>query len=186
MKIYKCIKFGLFFVLGISIFFLMKQYMLCLRYFIGGLITLYGIDGFCSWFFEKDREQKMHFLFKAIVQLILGVSTLVLITRFEIICVIWAVWAILREADEIAEYYEMFKEKVPCLLGFLESVIAIVFSIMLIMEPGEHHAKIHMYLLIVELLSTVIFPQLRFAYFKYIKKDKEAPIEDKEVKSEQK
>lgn len=174
MKIYKCIKFGLFVVLGISIFFLMDTYVEQLRYFIGGLITLYGIDGFCLWFFEKDREQKMHFLFKAIVQLILGLCTLVLIDDIKVICVIWAVWAILREADEIAEYYEMFKEKVPCLLGFLESVIAIVFSIMLIMEPGEHHAKIHMYLLIVELLSTVIFPQLRFAYFKYIAKEKKS------------
>ena len=88
------------------------------------------------------------------------------------ICIIWAVWAILREADEIAEYYELFKERIPCLLGFAESVVAIVFSITLIIEPGEHHAMIHMYLLIVELLSAVIFPQLRCVYVKYIVKNK--------------
>ena len=177
MKIYKCIKFGLFFILGISIFFLIGTYLEYLRFFIGSLITLYGIDGFCSWFFEKDREQKMHFLFKAIVQTLLGLCTLLLIKDIKVICVIWAVWAILREADEIAEYYEMFKEKMPCLLGFLESVIAIVFSIMLLMEPGEHHVKIHMYLLVVELLSTVIFPQLRFAYLKFIAKEKKSEKE---------
>lgn len=172
MKIYKTIKFFLFIALGISIFFLMDTYVEHLRYFIGGLITLYGIDGFLLWLLEKDRHEKVHFIFKAAVQLILGICTLVLFDKIETICVIWAVWAIMREADEISEYYELFKERIPCLLGFIESVVAIVLSITLIMEPGEHHAKIHMYLLIVELLTAVIFPQLRCAYVKYIAKNK--------------
>lgn len=172
MKIYKSIKFFLFIALGISIFFLMDTYLEHLRFFIGGLITLYGLDGFIEWLLEKERHEKVHFIFKAAVQLILGICTLVLFKNMETICVIWAVWAIMRESDEIAEYYELFKERIPCLLGFAESVVAIVLSITLIMEPGEHHAKIHMYLLIVELLSTVIFPQLRCAYVKYLKNKK--------------
>ena len=72
----------------------------------------------------------------------------------------------------IIQDYELFKERIPCLLGFIESIVAIVLSITLIMEPGEHHAKIHMYLLIAELLTAVIFPQLRCAYVKFIKKEK--------------
>ena len=172
MKIYKSIKFFLFIALGISIFFLMDTYVKHLRFFIGGLITLYGVDGFLLWLLEKDRHEKVHFIFKAVVQLILGICTLVLFDKLETVCVIWAVWAIMREADEISEYYELFKERIPCLLGFIESIVAIVLSITLIMEPGEHHAKIHMYLLIAELLTAVIFPQLRCAYVKFIKKEK--------------
>lgn len=173
MKIYKFIKFFVFIALGVSIFFLKETYVEHLRFTIGGLITLYGVDGFFLWILEKDKFVKMHFLFKAVVQFVLGVCTLVLFDKYEVICTIWAVWAIMREADEISEYYELFKERIPCFLGFIESVVAIVFSITLIMEPGEHHAMIHMYLLIVELFTAVIFPQLRCAYVKYFKKEKE-------------
>ena len=181
MKIYKFIKFFLFIALGVSIFFLMDTYVEHLRFFIGGLITLYGVDGFFLWILEKDKFEKMHFLFKAVVQLVLGICTLTLFGEYsspedvgyKTICIIWAVWAIMREADEISEYYELFKERIPCFLGFIESVVAIVFSITLIMEPGEHHAMIHMYLLIVELFTAVLVPQLRCAYVKYFKKEKE-------------
>ena len=170
MKLYKTIKFFVFIALGVSIFFLKETYVEHLRFFIGSLITLYGVDALILGFLSK--KEKELFLFKAIVELILGICTLALFEEMSTICIIWAVWAILREADEIAEYYELFKERIPCLLGFAESVVAIVFSITLIMEPGEHHAMIHMYLLIVELLSAVIFPQLRCVYVKYIAKNK--------------
>lgn len=173
MKIYKFIKFFVFIALGVSIFFLKDTYVERLKYTVGGLITLYGVDGFFLWILEKEKFEKMHFLFKAVVQLVLGICTLVLFDQYAVICTIWAVWAIMREADEISEYYELFKERIPCFLGFIESVVAIVFSITLIMEPGEHHAMIHMYLLIVELFTAVIFPQLRCAYVKYFKKEKE-------------
>lgn len=172
MKIYKTIKFFLFITLGISIFFLKEIYLENLQYFIGGLITLYGIDGFLLWLLEKDRHEKVHFIFKAAVQLILGLCTIGGFDKVSTVCVIWGVWAIMREADEISEYYELFKERIPCLLGFIESIVAIIFSIFLISDPIEHHAKIHMYLLIVELLTAVIFPQLRCAYVKYIAKNK--------------
>ena len=173
MKIYKFIKFFVFIALGVSIFFLKDTYVEHLKFTVGGLITLYGVDGFFLWILEKEKFEKMHFLFKAVVQLILGICTLILFDQYAVICTIWAVWAIIREADEISEYYELFKEGIPCFLGFIESVVAIVFSITLIMEPGEHHAMIHMYLLIVELFTAVIFPQLRCAYVKYFKKEKE-------------
>lgn len=173
MKVYKFIKFFVFIALGVSIFFLKDTYVEHLKYTIGGLITLYGVDGFFLWILEKDKFEKMHFLFKAVVQLVLGICTLVLFEQYAVICTIWAVWAIIREADEISEYYELFKERIPCFLGFIESVVAIVLSITLIMEPGEHHAMIHMYLLIAELFTAVIFPQLRCAYVKYFKKEKE-------------
>lgn len=172
MKNYKIFKTALFIILGITIFFLKDVYIEHLRLFIGGLIVLYGIDGFVMWVFEKERDGEIRYLCKALVELILGTCTIIFFKELSTVCVIWAVWAILRESEEIAECYELFKEKLPCLFNFAESIVAIVFSIMLIIEPGEHHAKIHMYLLIVELFSAVLFPQARFIYIKYIKKEK--------------
>ena len=148
----------------------METYLENLQYFIGGLITIYGIDK-AVMFFEVKKEEKAKVLCEAIVQVILGVCTIILFKEISTICVIWAVWSIMRESEEIAECYENFKEKLPWILSFAESVVAIVFSITLIMEPGEHHAKIHMILLIVELMSAVIFPQLVRLYAKYIKKE---------------
>lgn len=173
-KTYKIVKFVIFVLLGLSILFLKETYIENLQYFIGALISIYAIDELCLFIFEKVKEKKSHHFFKSLVEIILGICTLIFFKELATICIIWAVWSILREADEIQECHELFKEKVPSLLNFVESIVAIVFSILLIIEPGEHHAMTHMYLLIVELLTAVIFPQLRWIYIKYIKKsDKE-------------
>lgn len=172
MKNYKIGKFIVFMALAVSIIFLMDVYLEHLQYFIGALITMYGVDKGIM-FFGVEKENKPLVLCESIVQIILGVCTIILFKEISTICIIWAVWAIMREGEEIAECYELFKEKLPCLLNFGESVVAIIFSITLIMEPGEHHAKIHMILLIVELMSAVIFPQFVYFYEKYIKKETE-------------
>ena len=158
MKIYKTIKFFLFITLGISIFFLKEIYLENLQYFIGGLITLYGIDGFLLWLLEKDRHEKVHFIFKAAVQLILGLCTIGGFDKVSTVCVIWGVWAIMREADEISEYYELFKERIPCLLGFIESIVAIVFSIFLISLRFNSFHIFFWSFLFCELLVHVICP----------------------------
>lgn len=172
MKKYRIGKFVLFTAIAISIFFLMDFYIEQLQYFIGALIAMYGIDKAIS-FIDAEEKEKPLIVCGSIVQIILGICSMILFKEISTICVIWGVWAIMREGDEIAECYSLFKEKLPWILNFVESIVAIIFSITLIMEPGEHHAKIHMILLIVELLSAVILPQLVNLYKKYVKKDEE-------------
>ena len=175
MKNYKIGKLVTFITIAISIIFLMDFYVENLQYFIGGLIVLYGIDKGILFVFE-NKEKKVSLFFQCFVQLLLGICTIFLFNKIETICVIWAVWAIMREAEELTECYELFKERIPCLLNIAESIVAIVFSILLIKDPGEHHAKVHMILLIIELVTTVTFPICRELYLKYIKKEK---IEEK-------
>lgn len=170
---YKSVRFAIYIILGVSIIFLKDTYVENLGIFIGALITMYGIDCGIQFFLDIE-ERKPHDLCKGIIQTILGVCTIILFKDFETVCVIWGVWAVMREADEIAECYELFKEKNPWILSFLESLVAIVLSIMLIMEPVEHHALTHMYLLIVELFFAVSFPHLVKAHEKYSKLHKEA------------
>ena len=171
MKKYKIAKFVVFIALAISIIFLMDTYIEYLDKFIGGLIVLYAVDSAVS-FFDPENKRKPLVFCQSLVQLILGVCTIFVFDKLEVICVIWAVWSILREAGELEECYHLFKEKLPCLLSTVESIVAIVFSILLIKDPGEHHAKTHMILLIIELSTAVIFPQLVCLYAKYIKKEK--------------
>lgn len=172
MKTFKIVKAAIFLSLALSIIFLKETYVEYLRYFIGGLIIMYSIDGFVHYAFDRKNGNE-HELCESFVELVLGVSTIAFIEHFEIVCVIWAVWSIMREANELQECIELFKERIPFVLSFIESVVVIVFSIMLIVEPGEHHAITHMYLLIVELTTTILFPQFRFLYKKYFKKGKE-------------
>lgn len=171
MKYYKIGKFIVFIGLAISIFFAVNFYLENLQYFIGVLIVMYGIDkGVMAVFTEKEKRPGL--FCQSLIYLLLGLCTLLLFSDYKTVCVIWAVWAIMRESDELTECYEHFKERLPFILSFAESVVAIVLSITMIMEPGEHHARTHMYLLIVELMTSVIFPQLTCAYIKYIKKEK--------------
>ena len=48
----------------------------------------------------------------------------------------------------------------------IESIVVIVFSVLMIAHPTEHHAHTHIYLLGIELLLEVIFPQLYGLWYK--------------------
>lgn len=175
MKIFKIIKYSLFVFLGTSIFFLKDIYLEGIRFFIGSLILIYAADDFVrAILFEEHEAEKMHLIYKGIAQFILGAIMLILIKDPQTVCVIWGVWAILRESEEIKECIELCKERTPFVLNLAESILAIVLSITMIMEPEawEHHATVHLYLLIVELYTAVIFSEARLLFNKYFRKNK--------------
>ena len=132
-----------------------------LRWFIGGLIVLYGSLGILALALEKVKPivEGHGFLFYA-VEILLGLTTLCFIEEFATVCVIWAVWSILRESVELQEIVEGELHPILAVVSGLESVAVIVLSVMLMIEPGEHHAMIHSYLLVVELILTAVIPLL--------------------------
>ena len=77
---------------------------------------------------------------------------------FTSVCIIWAVWSISRESFEIYEITSGIVRGPAAVISGIESIIAIIFSVMLLINPTEHHAKIHIYLLIVEFLVTAFSP----------------------------
>ena len=58
----------------------------------------------------------------------------------------------MRESYELKELVSDYKTLLPKMLSGVESITVIVFSVLLILEPGEHHAIIHMCLLTAELI----------------------------------
>ena len=56
----------------------------------------------------------------------------------------------------------------------IESVTVIVFSLIMIIEPGEHHARVHLYLLVVELSTKVLFPLINHLAACRAEKEKDA------------
>lgn len=130
-----------------------------LRWFIGGLIVLYGSLGILELSLERVKPiyEGHGFLFYA-VEILLGLTTLFFIEEYSTVCIIWAVWSILRESIELQEIVSGELHPLLGALSGIESVAVIVLSVMLMIEPGEHHAMIHSYLLCVELILTGVIP----------------------------
>ena len=158
---YNLIKLGVYIVLGILVFIFRETLVHNLKYFIGGLMLLYALEEILfilihhlHHVFHEDK------LYLGLIELIFGIVLLSVNVSYEGVCIIWATWSILRESYEIKEIACELKTIPPKIISGIESIVVIVFSILLIIEPGEHHAMIHLYLLLVELIVTPLTPLL--------------------------
>ena len=148
------------FVVGAVLLLVFNEFFLHnLRWFIGGLIVLYGSLGILALLLAKVKPiyEGQGFLFFS-VEILLGLITLCFIKEYATVCVIWAVWSIIRESVELEEIVARELHPVLAVISGLESVAVVVLSVMLMIEPGEHHAMIHSYLLVVELILASLIP----------------------------
>ena len=166
MKTWRIIKLITYILSAIAIFVMRETLVENLKYLIGTLMIVYGLEQVLVHLLTKKRFDEHNTFFWGAVEVILGTIVLLLVdNEMTIICVIWAIWSILREVHEIEEYAHKLMHGVPRLFGFLESVVVIIFSITLILEPeSRDHALIHVILLSIELLTTVTFPILEELY----------------------
>lgn len=164
---YYAIKLAVYVAIAISIFIFREKLVEheVLKYFIGGLMTLYGVEEILfeivfrdKHFWHKDK------IYLGLIELTFGITLLVINlpyeADYEAVCVVWATWSIVRESFEIKELVTEIKSWTLTFLSGAESIAVIVLSVMLILEPGEHHALIHMYLLLLELVLTPLIPML--------------------------
>ena len=148
------------FVVGAILLLVFNEFFLHnLRWFIGGLIVTYGMFGILALTLAKVKPiyEGQGFLFFS-VEILLGLITLCFIKEYATVCIIWAVWSIIRESIELEEIVARELHPVLAVVSGLESVAVVVLSVMLMMEPGEHHAMIHSYLLVVELIFAGVIP----------------------------
>ena len=173
---YLIVKQCVFIVLAILVFVFRAIHIQYLRFFVGGLMFFYGLE---EQLFEIIYSRKNLFhqgkMYLGLSEIILGIVTLAVQIDYDSVCIIWDVWSILRESYEIKEIFADLQFLVPRILSGVESIAVIVFSILLIIEPAEHHAMIHLYLLLVELILTPFVPLLDELLEK--KKHTESPLE---------
>lgn len=75
------------------------------------------------------------------------------------ITTIWACWSILREEHELSSFgFNSGYNIVIRIIGFIESIVVIVFSITLILNPTFERIMIHFILLGIELLTSSLYP----------------------------
>ena len=159
MKPFRLTRLIVFIICAILLLVFNEFFLENLRWFIGGLIVLYGTLGILALILAKVKPiyEGQGFLFFA-VEILLGLTTLCFIKEYATVCVIWAVWSILRESVELEEIVERELHPVLAIVSGIESVAVIVLSVMLMIEPGEHPAMIPSYLLCVELVLSGVVP----------------------------
>ncbi|MBO4428464.1 MAG: hypothetical protein J5832_00775, partial [Clostridia bacterium] len=169
MKTLRIIKL-ICFALGAIMILLFKEFFVeNLRWFIGGLIVLYGTLGIVGTVLEKVKPiyEGNGFLFFS-VEMLIGLTVLLFVKEYSTVCIIWAAWSILRESVELKEIVSGELHPALAVVSGIESVAVIVLSVMLITEPGHHHALIHTYLLCIELVLTAAIPLLNhYVFFKH-------------------
>ena len=62
------------------------------------------------------------------------------------------------DSNEVEKAIEKSNSLVLSIVNIIESIVVIVFSVMLIFSPTEHHAHFHIILLGIELILEVVFP----------------------------
>ena len=170
-KFYKLSKLILFIAMGVLVLIfneaIMKNEGALINGIVGCIIAIYGLEGVILPIATKKwREEKLDILNGAINILIAVIMIFLLENNpheLRIVCVIWSIWSIMREGEEIVEKgFEGIKEHpITSAINFAESVIVIVFSVMLICAKDahelEHHAHAHVILLGIELIIEVLW-----------------------------
>ena len=176
MKIYGIIRTAIYWALTalVLVFISTLAEIEVLRYFIGGLMMFYGVEEIILTAIKHKKHFEIHSLYWNLVEIVIGLTLVVFVetgdieVTYAVVCVGWAIWSILRETRELIEATEELKEnhsithKVVAIVSLLESLTIIALSLTLLIEPGQHHAKIHLYLLAVELFTKVLFPLVNY------------------------
>ena len=170
-KIYKFTKLVLFILMGVAILILNKQIMsnegAILNGLVGAIIAIYGLEGiFLPVFTKKVKAEKIEMLNGGIDVLIAIIMIFLLEGHpYELrtVCILWSLWSIMREGVEIFDkgFVGIRNHPITSAINIAESVVVIVFSIMLITAHDahelEHHAHAHVILLGIELIIEVIW-----------------------------
>lgn len=184
MKPWLIIKSILYITLGAVILLFNNEIMEFVGIMVGGVVAFYGVDIAVLSIIERKYFGENQLFFGGLVQILMGVILYIVRAEIVSVCLVWAVWSILREGKELSEALHHIIQKRVGIINFIESVIIIIFSFTMIMNPGEHHAHIHVIILGIELILEVLFPILNAAMENFLEKKKAsrlAAAENKEV-----
>ena len=154
-----------YFAIAVLVFIFRNHFVDEVKYFVGTLALFYGLEGlFFEWWMHREKLFHQDKFYLSCIEVFLGIILLACPLYYESVCVVWAVWSIIREADEIKDIVTELRHWFPRILSAIESIAVIVFSVYLMIDPSPHHVLIHIYLLMVELLVTPLTPLVDEAF----------------------
>ena len=173
MKKYNIIKLVVFIILAIMLLIFRNYLSLNIKYLVGPLLLIYGMDILIKHFIKKDKFSMRNEFFLGIMEITLGLVILIFLNNevdssdYVTICVVWAVWTITREGIELEKHSKkiIFGNALG-IIDTIESIVSIVFSIILLINPVHEYVMIHIILLVIELLCRVLIPLLDIKFEK--------------------
>ena len=154
-KIYETIKIVIHTILAIILFIFAEKILPNVAILVGLIMFLYSIETFVGAL-SPDSKHKDQRILESILLILFGIIMLTIgKNNFLTACIVWATWSLYREGMELINQIKESNKLWVGILNVIESLITIVFSIMLIANPAEHHALTHIYLLGVELLCAI-------------------------------
>lgn len=173
MKYWYYLKAILYTIAGVLILAFNKVIMNYVGSVVGAVVFLYGLNVTIVSILEKRYFGDNALVFDGIMLYFIALI-LFLVEDIISVCLVWAVWSIMREGKEMGvAIQELRKKKSVELLNFIESIVVIIFSFIMVLNPGEEEAHFHMYILGIELLLEVVFPVIKLFAERSFKKHKE-------------
>lgn len=139
--------------IGIIIIVMREHMVNYLSYIAGIPMLILSIEGLIYEIISKSYKTEHNRIGEEIIKIILSVLIIFAFNNnVEIICVIWGIIAILQAVKELSKsIYELAYGQNPLyLLLLLQTIIQIIFAVLLIIEP-EEHVSLHLVLLGVEM-----------------------------------
>ena len=186
INIYKLCKLIAFVTMGILVLVFNKAIMsnegAIINGIVGTVIAIYGLEGVIHPLVTKQYKEKKLEVLNGGINILIAIVMIFLLENhpheLRIVCVVWSLWSIMREGQEIIEKgLEGFNEHpITSIVNFGESIVVIIFSVMLICAKDahelEHHAHAHVVLLGIELIIEVIWIYVAEFEAKCLKKAK--------------
>lgn len=168
MKVFGIIKTIVFGALGILLIcfrnFLITDFTEYIHFIVGAAMVLFGCETFGETFFDKNKKDRTLGIIGGSVTLLFGLVVLthvkVLSDNMVLVCVLWGVASILREIKELLIFYKNKFKTNPfaVILNLVYSVVVIVFSIILILNPVIEKVKTHLLILGIEMILEAALP----------------------------
>ena len=180
MKKWQIVKAILYISVAVLIFIFYDALMPYVGILVGGIVFLYATEELIFLSVKRKLFGSAYYLFDGIAQLLIGVILFLVSNDIIKVCLVWGVWAILRESKEMAEAIDKIPRNKLYVVNVIESVVVISLSFLMILEPNENHARLHVLLLAAELVIVVLFFALESLLFKQ-ETDKNGEPSDKET-----
>ena len=172
VKIHRLVKMCLLITAGVLLFvfshkLVYDQEGILLNGIVGAVIAFYGIEGILHPILTKQVKKERVSLMSGIINLFVAGIMIFLLENhpdeLHVTCILWSLWSIMRESEEIFEkcFDHWKKHPVTSLINLVESIVVIVFSILLIIARDQEelleHTFAHVVLLGVELIIEVLW-----------------------------
>ena len=193
-KFYQLSKFVLFVAMGVLVLVFNQAIMsndgAILNGIVGTVIAIYGLEGIIVPVVTKQMKEHRVQMLNGGINVLIAIIMIFMLEghpdELRILCVLWSLWSIMREGEEIVEkgFMGITKHPIVSSINFAESIVVLVFSVMLICAKDHHelahHAHTHVILLGIELIIEVIWMYAAelesrcLAKFKKKKEDKQS------------